>query len=1260
MKFLIANLGITAGLPGKKRHASLRPQNVQDALGFKTGILIPSVLTLVFLLASCGQDKPGLPARGNDPWAFRSVLDGRPRILTLALADRFWAAYSAQDGAIYKVWRGDVNFDGAVYTTVHGPQPSSLGDAFFVNEAASPWTARLGGQSHQPAVRYRGHRFREGQAYINYTLHLENGATVHISERPEYLERAEGKQQGFERTFFVEGLPAGAELFFDFNLSSLPSAHTLETDGELDILETTPARGKGLNAVNLKGRLKLNNPGTTRLAAYFTKYPMVHNPNRVEGSEEEDALPRGARLIARSDCKTCHNTYLSTIGPAYADVAKRYPNTPDNVAMLVAKVQNGGAGVWGEADMTPHPDLDEMDVRAMVEYIMGLDAEEEAMEARPVAVSLAGLDFADAAEGVRQEDLLPGLLLRIYQSGRELSRLADLNFSGPPLYEGIAGQVYIENSEFQGLEANFGMRYNGYIAIPKDNNYVFRLRSDDGSRLLIGGQEVVNYDGLHGADKMDGEVALRKGLHAFQLDYFQGGGGKFIALEWSSYDNPAFALVPPGQFFRAPADQPAPDARTPPMAQRVRIPGDRYPVAGVHPGYTLSPARPADFMPKVGGMDFLSDGRLVVSTWDAEGAVYIVDGVKTGDPARMSYKKIASGLAEPLGLKVVEDTIYVLQKQELTQLIDHDGDELIDEYYTVSNDWKVSGNFHEFAFGLAYKEGFFYAALAIAILPGGASANPQIPDRGKAVRISRRDGALEFVAQGLRTPNGVGFGIDGELFIADNQGDWLPSCKILHVTPGDFFGSRAVDSAQVARLPVKPPVVWLPQDEIGNSPTTPAALKDGPYRGQMIHGEVTHGGVKRVFVEKVKGEYQGCVFRFIQGLEAGVNRLAWGPDSALYIGGIGSTGNWQHTGHNWYGLQRLKYNGQSVFEMLAVRAKSNGLEITFTEPLEPGAGWDPAAYTVQQWWYLPTSAYGGPKKDLQTLAVRSASVSEDRRRVFLELPGMQAGHVLYLRLPGNWISAAGRELWSTEAWYTMNNIPEGLPGLVAVPPAPLPPNTLSGAEKAAGWRLLFDGKTTAGWHGWKKKTAGASWIIEDGALKLNAVRQPDGSLRPEDGGDLLTDEEFDNYELRLEWKISPCGNSGIMFNVVEAEQYDYPWQTGPEMQILDNVCHPDAAFETHRAGCLFDMVPVKYETVKPAGAWNQVRIIIRDGKSQFWLNGRRVVDFDMFGNDWQRLIRNSKFKDMPDFGKARKGRICLQDHTDAVVSFRNIKIRELE
>ncbi|RMF32386.1 MAG: DUF1080 domain-containing protein [Bacteroidetes bacterium] len=1217
------------------------------------------LLGAVVLLSACGKEEPAVDIeRPHQPWVFRSVLDSLPRMITIALHDDLWAAYHTETGALYKAWRGSVNFDGAVYTTVHGPQPSTLGDAWFVNRFQEPWLLLQDGRRSPLRVQYRGHRFERGQVRLNYELHTGDGRIIRVSERPEYLTNDAG-QTGFERLFTVEGVPPGARVALQLNLASLPSRRSIETDGELEIISSEEYPIQGGTALELEGLLLLNSDAPTRLSTFFTRRPTIENPNKVVGSEEEERRPLGYRLIARNDCKTCHNTFVKTVGPSYQDIAKKYRNTEENIALLAAKVKNGGSGVWGQALMSPHPDLSDEHIHAMVSYIMSLDSLEEAQLAAMEAARgpAEDTDFLPGAK-VNEADLFPGAVLKVYVYDRPVRTLAEVdteNYS--PVFEGVIPTIHAEGTDFQELQDNFAIIFTGYLNIPKNNNYVFRLVSDDGSRLTIDGQVVIDHDGEHGASPKDGEVSLSAGYHPFKVEFFQSLGGKMISLQWKSFDDAdsEFEIVPAGVLTHHKSEAPEGPVA---IGKQSSIPGDAFPLQEVHPAFTLHQARPDDFLPKVGGMDFLSDGRLVVSTWDAIGGVYILDGVQSGDPSKMTVKKIAEGFAEPLGLKVVDDEIYVLQKQELTKLIDHDGDEVADEYYTLCNDWSVTSNFHEFAFGLAYKDGYFYATLAIAILPGGASAYPQAPDRGKVVKIAREDGRIEFVAHGLRTPNGIGIGVDGEIFVADNQGDWLPSSKILHVSPGAFFNSHAVDPEGTRDLPVKPPVVWLPQDEIGNSPSTPLALNVGPYRGQMIHGEVTHGGVKRVFVEKVNGEYQGCVFRFIQGLEAGVNRMVWGPDGALYVGGIGSTGNWQQYGKQWYGLQRLEYNGTPVFEMLAVRARSNGMEIEFTEPLPEGTGWNPAEYTVRQWWYKPTAEYGGPKMDNEALRVRSANVSEDRKRVFLELEGLKPGHVVYIRIPSHWTSAQGRELWSTEAWYTLNHIPENNPGFTATPPAPLPPNTLSAEEKAQGWRLLFDGKTTKGWRNYRKETIGSSWKVEDGALTLAVTRKADGGWQAEDGGDIITEEEFQDFELRLEWKIAPCGNSGIIYNVVEDPAYEYVWQTGPEMQILDNSCHPDAKIETHRAGDLYDLIACKYEAVRPAGQWNQVRIISKDGHVEHWLNGRKLVEFQMFTDEWRERIANSKFKDMPGFGKSPKGHIALQDHGDRVW-FRNIKIREL-
>ncbi len=448
-------------------------------------------------------------------------------------------------------------------------------------------------------------------------------------------------------------------------------------------------------------------------------------------------------------------------------------------------------------------------------------------------------------------------------------------------------------------------------------------------------------------------------------------------------------------------------------------PGFGAALEGVHPSYDLSTLHNENFKPKVGAMAFMPDGRLLVTTWDTVGGVYAIEGLKTNEASQIKPKLIASGLAEPLGIEVVDGEIYVLQKQELTKLIDLDKDGIIDEYRTVCNTWQVSADFHEFAFGLVYKDGYFYVALSMAMRLKPEEL--QLQDRGRVIRISR-NGSYEWVNYGLRTPNGIGLGIDNEIFITDNQGQWLPGNKLIHVKSGHkYYGMGWGLLGSKAAPEVTPPAIWLPQNEIGNSPTEPVLMRDGPYKGQLLHGDMGHGGIKRDFLEKIKGEYQGAVFRFSQGFEAGVNRLRWGYDGALYVGQIGMTGGGWSWKEKLYGLQKIKYNGKSTFEMLAIRAKAKGFEIEFTQPVKGHINLN--ELTIQQWWYEPTPAYGGPKKDLTDMKVSKIEISKDRKRVYLEIPGLKKRNVVYFRLPDHLQSEGGNGLWSSEAWYTLNEIP---------------------------------------------------------------------------------------------------------------------------------------------------------------------------------------------------------------------------------------------
>jgi hypothetical protein len=216
-------------------------------------------------------------------------------------------------------------------------------------------------------------------------------------------------------------------------------------------------------------------------------------------------------------------------------------------------------------------------------------------------------------------------------------------------------------------------------------------------------------------------------------------------------------------------------------------------------------------------------------------------------------------------------------------------------------------------------------------------------------------------------------------------------------------------------------------------------------------------------------------------------------------------------------------------------------------------------------------------------------------------------------------------------------------------------NTLTEKEKKEGWKLLFDGQTTAGWHNYNSDKIGPGWKVADGLLYLDAANK---QSQPS-GGDIITNGEFENFELILDWKIEPCGNSGIIFNVVEDPKYKNTFMTGPEMQVLDNACHPDAKIDKHRAGNLYDLIESKTVVVHPGGEWNQARIISNKGHLELWLNDNKQVETEMFTPEWEAMIKASKFKNMPDFGKARKGHIALQEHGNPVW-FRNIKLRELK
>ena len=218
-------------------------------------------------------------------------------------------------------------------------------------------------------------------------------------------------------------------------------------------------------------------------------------------------------------------------------------------------------------------------------------------------------------------------------------------------------------------------------------------------------------------------------------------------------------------------------------------------------------------------------------------------------------------------------------------------------------------------------------------------------------------------------------------------------------------------------------------------------------------------------------------------------------------------------------------------------------------------------------------------------------------------------------------------------------------------------NTLSVKQKKDGWKSLFDGKSITQWHNYGKQNVGPEWKVEDGVIHLDA------STKNREGGDLVSNEEYGNFDLKMDWKISDKGNSGILIYVQEdPAKYAETYFTGPEMQVLDNgtptrLGQPDGKLYTHRAGDLYDLLASK-EVDKPLGEWNHIEIKSLNGKLDFYMNGVHTLSTTMWDDNWKKMIAISKFKNMPDFGTFKKGRIALQNHGDDVW-FKNIMIKAL-
>jgi hypothetical protein len=215
----------------------------------------------------------------------------------------------------------------------------------------------------------------------------------------------------------------------------------------------------------------------------------------------------------------------------------------------------------------------------------------------------------------------------------------------------------------------------------------------------------------------------------------------------------------------------------------------------------------------------------------------------------------------------------------------------------------------------------------------------------------------------------------------------------------------------------------------------------------------------------------------------------------------------------------------------------------------------------------------------------------------------------------------------------------------STPKDPEGPNTLTRAERVAGWRLLFDGQSTSGWRGFRQASMPEGWKVIDGALTRDTA-----------GGDVITTDSFSNFELALEWQIAPAGNSGIMYRVSEAAELTF--LSGPEMQVIDNAQNPDGGTAVTSAGACYALYGPSRDVTRPAGSWNEVRLVASGSHIEHWLNGVKVVEYELGSADWFAKVQASMFRDVQTYGREPSGHIALQDHGDRV-AYRSIKIKLL-
>jgi len=449
---------------------------------------------------------------------------------------------------------------------------------------------------------------------------------------------------------------------------------------------------------------------------------------------------------------------------------------------------------------------------------------------------------------------------------------------------------------------------------------------------------------------------------------------------------------------------------------------------------------PEDIVLEIGGIAFNENGVLAAST--RRGEVWRLTNPESDDP---SFNRFAKGLHEPLGLAYKDGSYFLAQRGELTKLTDENNDGKADLYETICN-WPLAANYHEYAYGpVIMPDGNMLISLNLSWVGRGASLAKW---QGWTLKITPEGEIIPF-ASGLRSPAGLALNKNGDVFYTENQGDWVGSGRMTHLTLGDFAGhpeglkwsvepdspvslkmsdiqdeefSTLYDYAKTVEG-VKPPSIWFPHTLMGISTSDIEVIPEnfGPFAGQLLVGDQGHSKIMRVFQEQVNGVYQGVCFGFVEGFSSGVLRMEWGPKEILYVGMTNR--GWASTGKKPYGLQRLHWTGRTPFEMKKIEAEKDGFTLTFTTPVNKESAADPDSYAITDFNYIYHHIYGSDALLMEERKINKVNVAQDGLSVRLFLDGLRPGFVYEIKAEGIQ-SKDNKTLLHNVGYYTLNNIPD--------------------------------------------------------------------------------------------------------------------------------------------------------------------------------------------------------------------------------------------